>query len=442
MFAQKRFSEPSKNTDNEPLVIHRHKGAPRNRSLVIFVHGLGGRRYGKGSTWAQIPRFVFDDAPETDIGMHEYTSLFRRLRFWKSLPLEAEAEVLADAVRMLTQYDRIVLVGHSMGGLLALLATELLSRPSHQTRARVTGIVLVAVPQAGSAWVPRPLRWLSRDTLALARTGKVAQRTRAFIRDSCSIDEGFVNPNKIYLPLWALVAANDLWVDRFSAQLNVLDSQTSRVRGTHTGILKSPDRDSAAVSTLLAYITRALAIGRPETEWRAVAATADDLPTIYQLAARELGMGISSVDVMHSWLMHNRDLFWMVVHTTLGNGTAVRTVVGYFCLIPISEHASTRLRDGSLKGNAFTNGDILPQMERGCTIYVGGIVAQDSELVRQYTMAFAHSKVESWAQVLGEVTLMTRPITERGLKVADRRGFVPVHAGRRGLHELYWRKLR
>jgi hypothetical protein len=86
------------------------------------------------------------------------------------------------------------------------------------------------------------------------------------VRDSCSIDEHFPIPTKVRLPLWAVVAANDLWVDRFSSGLNVPDAQTTVVRGSHTGILKSGDKESSTVETLLGYVKRALAVDREHSE--------------------------------------------------------------------------------------------------------------------------------------------------------------------------------
>ena len=53
MLDRATFEEPSDlgAVDNEPLVIHRRSAKTHNQALIIFVHGLGGSRYGKKATW-------------------------------------------------------------------------------------------------------------------------------------------------------------------------------------------------------------------------------------------------------------------------------------------------------------------------------------------------------------------------------------------------------
>jgi hypothetical protein len=46
-----------RNLDAHPLVIHRRKNKLDNDALILFVHGLTGRRYGY---WGQFCHFVFN----------------------------------------------------------------------------------------------------------------------------------------------------------------------------------------------------------------------------------------------------------------------------------------------------------------------------------------------------------------------------------------------
>ena len=121
---QDSFAEPGDRSAlrGEPLVIHLRTEPTRNRALIIFVHGLGGSRYGPKATWGFLPRFVFEDFPDVDVGLYEYVTLFRRLKFWESIDLSKEAVVFADLIRDVTSYEVVILVGHSMGGLLCQAA--------------------------------------------------------------------------------------------------------------------------------------------------------------------------------------------------------------------------------------------------------------------------------------------------------------------------------
>ena len=50
--------------EDEPLVVH--DGGRKHAHLVVFVHGLGGSRYG---TWGDFPRFVFDDFRDAGVAV-------------------------------------------------------------------------------------------------------------------------------------------------------------------------------------------------------------------------------------------------------------------------------------------------------------------------------------------------------------------------------------
>ena len=151
------------------MVVHQRTEPTANNKLALFVHGLGGRRYGKHSTWGNFPRFMSEDFPELDIGMYQYRTLTGRFVFTKSVSLEEEARVFADVVRdQLASYANIVLIGHSMGGLLCkAVIHELVGRGDRNTLERIGGLMLMATPQLGSLRVPGFFGLLSYDARAL-----------------------------------------------------------------------------------------------------------------------------------------------------------------------------------------------------------------------------------------------------------------------------------
>ena len=79
----------------QPLVLHLRTSPTSNDKLVIFVHGLGGSRYGKDSTWGNFPRFLFEDMPDVDVGMYQYRTGLGRLAFTRSVSLPDEEDVAA-----------------------------------------------------------------------------------------------------------------------------------------------------------------------------------------------------------------------------------------------------------------------------------------------------------------------------------------------------------
>lgn len=242
-FKQEQFEEPPfGDVENEPLVIHEQASQPSNENLIIFVHGLGGKRYGTKSTWGNFPSFVFREMPTIDVGLYEYTTFVARLKFWKSIALDKEAEIFAQTIRdELDKYQTIILVGHSMGGLLAkAVISELIDT---KDLARVGGLFLMATPQLGSTRVPRFLG-LSNDVRALKIHGPFVSRVTKTFEDKLYLDETISAPDRAVIPTWAVLGASDFWVDELSAGVGLPSNRKRLVRGSHTDIVKPKGMDS------------------------------------------------------------------------------------------------------------------------------------------------------------------------------------------------------
>ncbi len=172
---QDEFTDPTDRAlldrlNDEPLVIH-HK-SKGGGGLIIFVHGLGGNRYGEQSTWGNFPEFIYEDASQFDVGLYEYRTLLRRVKFWESVSLSDEARVFAGIIRDVADYQTIFLIGHSMGGLLCMAAiADLINTNQKEALSRIGGLILMATPQTGSQRVLTPLSWLSKDFYALKPHG-------------------------------------------------------------------------------------------------------------------------------------------------------------------------------------------------------------------------------------------------------------------------------
>jgi pimeloyl-ACP methyl ester carboxylesterase len=102
---------------HEPIIVH---GASETMpgQLILFVHGLNGHRY---RTWGRFP-LLFRDHTHYDIGLYGYTSGYGRISKL-SAKFDMQAEELAHQLRDCA-YPQIVLIGHSMGGLLCMAAIE------------------------------------------------------------------------------------------------------------------------------------------------------------------------------------------------------------------------------------------------------------------------------------------------------------------------------
>ncbi len=143
-----------------------------NKTTIVFVHGLGGN---PAATWGIFPDLVKADPELKDCETVFFgypTSLFR-LPFTNKYP---KIQTLADALRTLLDVkyeDRkdFILVCHSLGGLIG--RCYLVEEVKHETKLRVRGLLLYAVPNDGAglakvssyvSWRHNQLRQLCRDS--------------------------------------------------------------------------------------------------------------------------------------------------------------------------------------------------------------------------------------------------------------------------------------
>jgi pimeloyl-ACP methyl ester carboxylesterase len=246
---QDSFSAPELDyTNDEPLVIHT-KPVRDNKIIVVFVHGLGGVRYGENSTWGHFPRFIYEDLVDSDIGLYQYTTAFRRLNIFKSISLNEEADIFAGIIRDLDRrYEKIILIGHSMGGLLSMAAlARLIATNQKSVLCRVAGLILMATPQTGSQRTPPWLSLFSHDAWALKPHGEfVAGLHDLLVDHHIVVDETRAESNDIVIPTWAVLGAFDYWVDKLSAGLRLPSARKKTVRGSHSAIVKPATKQTDA----------------------------------------------------------------------------------------------------------------------------------------------------------------------------------------------------
>jgi len=255
------------------------------------VHGFGGNRYGDNSTWGKFPEFIYDDFPNFDVGLYEYRTSLRRLKFWESVSLSAEAKVLAGIIRDIKDYQIIILIGHSMGGLLCMAAiADLINTRQQESLARIGGLILMATPQTGSLRVPTFLSWLFQDFRALKPHGDfVTGLHDTLINNQVSLDETRGQPESVVIPTWAVLGASDHWVDKLSAGLNLSDARKRTVRGSHEAIVKPKSKRSDAYEYVQSRIVEACSLRGITIEQRGIQLNLDGAdPTPYHYGLRLL----------------------------------------------------------------------------------------------------------------------------------------------------------
>jgi pimeloyl-ACP methyl ester carboxylesterase len=228
---------------DEPLAIHKRSRDAQNETLLIFVHGLGGHRYGPKSSWGRFPHLIFENFPVVDVGLYTYRTRFGRWKFWESIPVETEANIFAHILRDLQGYKNYILVAHSMGGLVCLSAISYLvetqtPRIHRDTLSRFKGLFLMATPQLGSDVVPEGLDAFNLDARALRTNSTLVAHIDRVITTSVDLSGSAHPGDKISIPTWAVRGASDRLVSRLSSSVHLGEDRIKVVHGSHGAVVK------------------------------------------------------------------------------------------------------------------------------------------------------------------------------------------------------------
>jgi pimeloyl-ACP methyl ester carboxylesterase len=422
------YAEPDDGSvfDHIPLVVHRPTALAARRKLIVFVHGLTGRRYGY---WGNTPKFLAEDVPDADIGLYFYKTAWRRRGLFRSIEVEEEARVLADELQSLVQYDRIVLVTHSLGGVLARAAIALLRQDDKpKVLKRLSGLILLGVPMAGSRRVPALALLFSRDARALYPHNKLLTHTSEVLSQiSIEYAEGIRRANRV--PMWAIKGSEDFWVDQFSSSLGIPPSQRPTIRATHSELTKPASKDSEVYVYCRDWIRLALGLKRvvEQDSLNATVSDAryDDAETIKELADAMLGGGVSDIETIHE-LMSVPGIIRVVRESQETANVHTDTVKGYLCVIPLTAIAQEAVKTGQLAGNQIRLTHVEQDWSKCAAIYIGAIVGEGfwpRALVVQ-ALQSQLSEIRAATQ-RNDIELLTRPITKDGERLARDNRFNP-----------------
>jgi pimeloyl-ACP methyl ester carboxylesterase len=436
VIVQQRFdSSGYEKFSDESIYMHRRTHNVQNDRLAVFIHGLGGSRYG---TWGNFPKFLYDDLPRLDIGVYSYRTALRRIRLWKSIEIESEAQILANLLRELIPYRYIVLVGHSLGGVLAKGAIAyLVTSNQKKVLRRITGLVLMASPQLGSLSLPRWLSWFSKDMRVLRPHSNYIKQINKIFQDNLKLKASArVRPSNI--STWAVIAGADLWVDELSSSIGLPGEQLFKVAGSHTSVVKPATKDSDAYGFVRRCISlAALLPGEQSTDitegWerhQCEPTVGEELGEIRAMAVNFFGEEVSSLALMREWIAVNQRSLW-----TLKRIGTLSRIVGYFCILPLLPEAERGISQKTLTGATIPGSLLASPGVPMRAVYIGGIAGVDAT-ARAVAMEQLMVQLSNMAD--GQViNVYTRPITRDGLRVIEQYNLSPLRPQESGLGAIY-----
>jgi pimeloyl-ACP methyl ester carboxylesterase len=274
--------------------LYRRMWGPR--SLLVFVHGLGGSPY---ETWRKFPDLVFSDPDlyHFDVGLFRYdSSVFRwnMLKLAPARPIDDIGAELADILRDdLREYQNVVFICHSLGGIVTKFAIRRIIEfyPANTDRLRL--LVLIGTPNYGSllaSWIPAPILVpFSRDIASLRvfspelESLQLFWNTRVRHNPKDAADRVLVNTR-------AIVSAKDRFVRRGSGIGSLPDQYLRRVPVAHTRLVKPADTGDSVYryvkQSILDVVPAAGSAIRPR---RHLAFELNDVVSTFFLEMRRMG---------------------------------------------------------------------------------------------------------------------------------------------------------
>jgi pimeloyl-ACP methyl ester carboxylesterase len=250
---QSRFEMVPFDTGRFNLHQHQSQGE-KSPTLVVLVHGLFGQGY---KTWGTLPQRLFDGAegPALDVGVYDYRNGIRGImrragkwEFWRS-------QLVSHLQEIESEYTDVVLIGHSMGGLLieAVTKTYIERRAlEHLNDAgKIAALVVLSAPRAGSGWALPVLPIIMSETRVLRRLAPhLAEVDEFFATYVERHNVATPSDGQIVLPVYAAIGGRDRLVSQFSAMFSVPTGQRLHLDATHISIVK-PEADDAQLASWL-----------------------------------------------------------------------------------------------------------------------------------------------------------------------------------------------
>jgi pimeloyl-ACP methyl ester carboxylesterase len=224
-----------------------------NKVAIVFVHGFTGDVQ---ATWGNIPEFLHDQ-PELegwDLVGFGYKSR-RRFDIVKLWSADASLEEISTELKTalaLSAYDQVVLVAHSMGGLVVQRALVKYSK----LRKRVRQVILYGTPSRGLVKATL-VSWLKQQTRNMSASGPFVKTLR---EDWTRLDAGGQLP-----PLLAIAGETDQFVPPGSSLDPFPEDMRRVIPGNHLTMLDAPSAKAACVQIILQALTEGTAKAGPRS---------------------------------------------------------------------------------------------------------------------------------------------------------------------------------
>lgn len=156
-------------------------------------------------------------------------------------------------------------------------------------------------------------------------------------------------------------------------------------------------------------------------------AKSNQLDLVRTLATELFGPEVSSINRMKSWKKKHPRAVIAVCRRAESKAKRSQELVGYFCLVPLTESAEASLLSGDLKGSDIH--DLHLAQDTARALYLGAIGAKGGIRAKAFTLGALNAELAKQGEARKAEIVYTRPVSDDGLRLAKRYGFTPVGGG-------------
>lgn len=230
---------------------------PASRVLCVLVHGVNvadGREF-----WGRIPGFLAHDVPKcidvlVPTFLTKFTLFDRLISLLKRAPRLANSEMIASSLApelsemvnplSALRYERILIVGHSYGGLIALCT-------AHEMQAQIKDMRVYALCMCASPLQPQKL---ARIVHALNLGHNDQLRDLGSWRALARTCGGMFETVRRHTKTWYLHAINDEVLDDIPHPSSLSFHKTAHHSGRHSWPSDVKNRKSSGYKNLLNFV--------------------------------------------------------------------------------------------------------------------------------------------------------------------------------------------
>ncbi len=232
---------------NNPSLIS-HRSDPDSQTAIIFIHGFDG----DPQSWNSFCEYLKDEPNLSGWDIHSlgYSTVgLKSLDFWLPWRKLPSIELLGvslgtmTGLKALKRYKSLVLIAHSMGG---LVTQQALVTDDDAFQSKVTHVFLFGTP-SGGVGLARHLGMFNRQARDLSSDSDFITNLR----------KKWANKYNANIPfkLWAIAGQTDPIVSSKSAHSAFPESAREGIAGDHSAIVRPESPDAPSVEIVVKGIT-------------------------------------------------------------------------------------------------------------------------------------------------------------------------------------------